>query len=242
MKKIRNILLTNDDGYNSIGINKVLDELNDSYNVYVVAPMYHQSGMSSALKIGKKMPLSRITDRIIALDGTPVNCVNYGLSALNISFDLVISGINDGLNIADDTLYSGTIGACYEAVLLNTPAIAFSSDNIVLAAKYVKRTLEAILEENLLDQGYVININFPDKEPIEGFRLTVPHHNDSRYDYLEEEGNICFTRRGSFDNPLPNSDLLALKEGYISITPLTRSNYHQAVYDKFYERIKGLKL
>lgn len=240
MKKIHNILLTNDDGYNSVGINKVLDSLQSDYNLFVVAPMYHQSGMSSALKIGKQMSIKRYDTNKIALDGTPVNCVNYGLSALNTKFDLVISGINDGLNIADDTLYSGTIGACYESLLLHTPAIAFSADDLDLAGKYIKRVLDCVIKEDLIHEGYLLNINFPSVEPVKGLRLTIPHHSDATYTYKEDQEFISFTRNGSFDKPAPNSDLAAIDEGYISITPLSRSNFNEKIYDKFHERILKL--
>src|SRR5574344_571157 len=123
-----NILLTNDDGYNSLGIQTLYTALQKYGKVYIIAPEHHMSGKSCSITITEGLVFKKYDEFIYSLDGTPADCVAYALGAFPIQFDLVVSGINDGLNISYDILYSGTIGACQQSLIYGIPTIAFSTN------------------------------------------------------------------------------------------------------------------
>ena len=110
------ILLTNDDGYQAEGLKVLYDYFSKFADVVIVAPLTVMSAKSVSIILGKAVEVRKINDHTFAMEGTPADCVAFGLSSLNKKFDLVISGCNDGLNISYDTMYSGTIGACLQAL------------------------------------------------------------------------------------------------------------------------------
>lgn len=185
MKKMK-ILVTNDDGYDSLGIKTLVNILKSYGEITVVGPKYHQSGMSMAVNLGyKPMAVKKLSEepgeRWYYMDATPSSCVKYGID--NIFYpdrpDIVFSGINHGLNAAMCSPYSGTIGAAKEAALGRIPSIAVSLDTFRKDADFsaVEELLPSILEP-LLDNmetrfGMFYNINFPDlpAEEIKGVRV-----------------------------------------------------------------------
>ena len=125
------VLVTNDDGYNAEGI-KLLTEIAESLakEVWVVAPSEENSGAGHSLTVRRSIDVSQLSDRKFSVDGTPTDCVIIALNQLmrDSKPDLVLSGINRGVNIAEDITYSGTIGAAYEAAIAGVRAIAFSQE------------------------------------------------------------------------------------------------------------------
>jgi 5'-nucleotidase len=124
------ILISNDDGYQAIGIQTLIDELKKIADLIVVAPDRNRSGSSSSLTLDKAVKVTKVDNNFYYTNGTPTDCVHIALTGLiNFIPDLVISGINHGPNMGDDTIYSGTVAAAMEGYLLNIPSFAISMEN-----------------------------------------------------------------------------------------------------------------
>ena len=166
-----NILITNDDGYNSKGI-KVLAEIMQKFgNVTVIAPKHHQSGMSMAVSIGfKQIAHKDLGNGWHYVDATPASCVKFGLNTMFLDNfpDVVVSGINHGSNASTASCYSGTLGAAAEAALNGIPAIGVSLDALHPDADFsgVERYFGEIFTKLMQDyptrHGVYYNVNFPD--------------------------------------------------------------------------------
>ncbi len=177
------ILLVNDDGFEAEGI-RVLEKVLSSYGheIWVSAPMRQMSGMSHAMTISREMEIRRESENHYCMDGTPVDCVLYAKRYEEGLFphdpDLVISGINNGYNLATDITYSGTCGAAREAVLCSWKAIAISSEryDYKKCATFIAERLPLLYDT--LDLESFMNINFPPSFNGE-MRLTIP--GDIRY-------------------------------------------------------------
>ena len=170
-----NILLTNDDGINALGIKKVEEILSEYGNVYVVAPLVEQSGKGCSINAFKGVKIHKINNNHIAVEGSPVDCVEVALAMLDVNFDLVVSGCNNGYNLSQDVMYSGTCGACVQANLAKKKAIALSIknyhyfDNLDVV---LKPTLDYVLKNDLLSENYFLNINFPTEVNHKGIKFT----------------------------------------------------------------------
>jgi 5'-nucleotidase len=232
------ILVTNDDGIHAAGLavaEKIAREISD--DVWVVAPETEQSGASHSLTLSMPLRLRQIAERRFALSGTPTDCVMMGLSqVMPEKPTLILSGVNRGSNLADDVTYSGTIAGAMEGTALGIPSIALSQSYgfgdsqeprwhcaQAQGADVVKRLLAIGWPEETL-----ININFPDAEPgeIAGIEITEQGKRDLQTATMEKRvdlrGNayywIGFKRLRS--NPNPGTDLRAIYDRKISITPL----------------------
>ena len=146
-----NILLTNDDGYNSEGIHILKELLNKYGTVVIVAPKGAMSAKSVSITLEKGIKVEQVDKTTFICEGTPADCVSFGCNALSIKFDLVVSGCNNGFNLSYDTMYSGTVGAALEALTYGIPSIAVSREynvstslqNITLAC-YLSCTFSVI--------------------------------------------------------------------------------------------------
>jgi 5'-nucleotidase len=182
-----NILLVNDDGYNSDGILALRDALLklDFVNIKLVAPYREQSASSHSLSIHSPLKSIKIDNDYYAIDdGKPADCVFIAINEIykNTKIDLVISGINHGCNIGEDISYSGTIGASIEAVLYNIPSISISqfynnSKNISFdsASKVIQDIVQRIYNNHFpLDNRRLLNINIPDVsfDKLDGYEIT----------------------------------------------------------------------
>ena len=160
------------------------------------------------------------------VDGTPADCVAFGLSSLNIRFDLVVSGCNDGFNISYDIMYSGTVGACLQALTYRKPAIAFSSeDGFDVVDKHFDRVMEHILTNNLLSTEYLLNVNFPLGEEVNNIIEThVYYRNESTY-YIQTENDKYLAWRELHDEECddPYSDVYAVYHHNVSITKIGKT-------------------
>ncbi len=231
-----NILLVNDDGYTSKGINLLKEVLLKYGDVYMVAPYEYMSGKSISLTIFEPLKIHKINDRSYAVEGTPADCVSFALTSLDIKFDLVISGINEGMNVTYDTLHSGTIGACIEALIYKTPAIAFSCHyNMEFVIDYVDMVMEYIFKHNLLSLDYLINVNFPYGNKIKGIIFSkLGYRNDKRGFRYDKENDLYVPIRTLIENDIDNLklDIDVIRNGYISITPLSASLFNEDLYLK----------
>lgn len=167
------ILITNDDGYDYKGINALAETLRAMGDLTVVAPKYHQSGMSMAVSIGfKQIAVKQLRpkpEEWYYVDGTPASCVKFALDEIfkDEKPDLIVSGINHGSNVASAALYSGTLGACREGALAGVPSVGVSIDSISMNPDFtcVKELFPGLLKK-ILDNwgdrfGVYYNVNFP---------------------------------------------------------------------------------
>lgn len=231
-----NILLTNDDGYTALGI-KTLKALLSKYGkVIVVAPKTVMSAKSVALNLVEPIEVIKESDDLYIVDSTPADCVAYALSNIDIKFDLVVSGINHGHNISYDTMYSGTIGACLQALTYRIPAIAISAEhNFKLVEEYFDEVMSYIKTHNLLSKEYLLNINFPLGDKVIGIKDTHIFYR-KEVTYYEPRGNNKYQALRKLKDEEcndANSDVYAVHHGYISISRLGRTlDYYEQSYNR----------
>lgn len=239
-----NILIVNDDGIKSKGLEILARALMPYGKVYVSAPAVEQSAQSHAITLGstieiKDVPLIPGTMRSIEVYGSPADAARAGLNLFNVNFGLVVSGINDGVNIAKDILYSGTVGAAKEARIYGVPAIAISADGLDLPYIYDEaiKTLGEIIENKMYEIDGILNVNFPKFtfEKTKGVMFTTQgrryYHSEfvrknDREDHYYLKGSINQFQEES------HTDVWAYNNGYVSITPLTLDRTDYKVFDK----------
>lgn len=239
-----NILIVNDDGIESKGIGILARALAPHGKIYVSAPLTEQSGKSQSISLKNKIeivdvPLVPGSIRSIAVNGTPADATRAGLSLFNVDFDLVVSGINNGPNIAKDVLYSGTVGAAYEAKIYGVDAIAVSADDLELDYLYdeVIKTLDEVIENEYYRFDGILNINFPKysyEKPL-GVQYTVQGQRYYHSEFIESKNENIYYHKGSMTqfSEEKNSDVWAYENGYISITPLTINRTDYEMLEKF---------
>ncbi|MDF2756132.1 MAG: surE [Nitrospira sp.] len=238
------ILVTNDDGIHSAGLTILAKALGRLGEVWVVAPDRERTAVAHAVTLHKPLRVHEMAKRVYAINGTPVDCVNLAL--LNIlprRPHLLVSGINKGVNLGDDVLYSGTVSAAVEGTILGVPSMAVSQEgreqfHFVTGGYYARRVARLILQRGLPEET-LINLNVPDRvvESITGVRVT------------------CLSRR-RFENPIiqkvdphgktyywiagtrvswsrsKDADHEAIEEGAVSLTPLHLDSTHYEVLDQ----------
>jgi len=239
------ILVTNDDGIHAPGLEiaeKIARSLSD--DVWVVAPETDQSGVAHALTLSDPLRLRKVDERHFAVRGTPTDCVIMGLKqVLGEKPDLVLSGVNRGQNIADDVSYSGTVAGAIEGTLLGIRSFALSQAfgresvehphfDCALAhgPDIIRRALEADIPPDVL-----MNVNFPDRaaDAIAGITVTRQGRRVPDWIRIEERADgrgrpyywIGFKHQ--IMDPPPETDLAALAEGRISVTPLSLDMTHE---------------
>jgi 5'-nucleotidase len=224
------ILVTNDDGVHADGLQMLADALGPLGDVVIVGPIQEASAIGHALTLRRPLRLETIGPNVFAVDGTPTDCVNVAIAhVLHGKPDLIVSGINKGWNLGDDVTYSGTVSGALEGALLGIPSIAVSTqykgDDVEYgpAAKAAATVAEAVLERGL-PKFTLLNINVPFGRN-KGFRVTVQAKRNhvtvvseridprNRPYYWIEEGENEW-------EPHDRSDYQAVRDGYISITPL----------------------
>jgi 5'-nucleotidase len=227
---MRRILVTNDDGYRSEGLEALAGALRVLGDVIVVAPMTEASAIGHALTLRRPLRLERIADRVFAVDGTPTDCVNIAVTQVFKALpDLVVSGINKGWNIGDDVTYSGTVAGALEGALLGAPAIAVSLQatrgdyDFSYAAAAAASAADAVLHHPLPARTF-LNINAPRGAP-KGVRVTVQakrNHVTSVAERHDPKGRPYYwIEEGQNDwEPHDRSDYQAVRDGYVSVTPL----------------------
>ena len=232
------ILLTNDDGFDAENIKILYKELSKNHEVWMVAPKNNCSGMSAAISYLNEIEVTKVDDRIYAVDGTPADCSYLGLlSIVDFEFDIVVSGINHGANIGNDVLYSGTVGAAVGGRNLKYPPIAISvasydAKDIEFITKKSIELIEKIVSSNEIFNGKVININFPDinEEEFKGVIATglskrgIPAK-PIRIDNQDSK-DLYKYRYNLSGEPLKDNfmtDAEAIKTGYVSVSVLDYS-------------------
>ena len=233
------ILITNDDGIHAHGIvvlERIARQLSD--DVTVVAPELDQSGVAHSLSLNDPLRLREISPRHFAVKGTPTDCVIMAVHRIlhDKRPDLVLSGVNVGHNLAEDVIYSGTVAAAMEGALLGIPSIALSQGyppggradvDWGCSETHGARVISDILAAGI-PRDVLVNVNFPARPASEvaGVSVTVQGRRDANLAGLEERfdgrGNPYYWIRygRSRSTPATGSDLEAIANGRISVTPL----------------------
>ncbi len=224
----KKILITNDDGIKGEGLLYLVKEIAKfSKDILVVVPNEEKSAVSHKMTLRKGLTLTKcesIYQNIptYTIDGTPSDCVKIGTLYLKFEPDYVISGMNNGLNLGCDILYSGTIAACFEAGLNNIKSLAFSCEREEFkAASNIKTVIKYINDNEKLKNELILNINLPITP--KGIKITTQGKNPFNTYYEEIDGKLYAkgVPLGKNTPQTPTSDVLQYHEGYISITPLT---------------------
>ena len=232
------ILLTNDDGINSPGIHKLAETLAEMGDVYVVAPDRERSATGHGITVYKPILIERVytiksAQAAWAVYGTPADCVKLAIAALLPEKpDLVVSGINRGANLGWDVLYSGTVSAAMEGVIMGVASIAVSLTShrwdidYSFAARFTRAVCRQV-EKDGPDSETIININVPDlpRPEIKGMRIT--RLGSRRYQNIFQErkdprGQTYYWLGGEVveEDQKTDSDVVSVNEGFISVTPI----------------------
>ena len=246
-----NILVTNDDGVRSKGLMELVKALSLVGIVSVVAPDRERSGMGHAVTMHRPLRVTEITTIPGAVtgfqvDGTPADCIKLGLEALlDHRPDLVVSGVNAGSNLGTDVLYSGTVSAAVEALIMGIPAFAISIADystewlgLDAAVALARRTAKAIQEKGL-PEDTLLNINLPrlPADQIRGIRITrvgIRRYRDFVEKRVDPWGRTYYWLTGEAIDleDGSDSDTNAVKEGFVSITPVRFQLTHEAFRDE----------
>ncbi|MCQ2086855.1 MAG: 5'/3'-nucleotidase SurE [Bacilli bacterium] len=234
-----NILLTNDDGYFATGIQLLKKKLSRYGTVVIVAPNVENSAKSVAITLGKPIKVEKVEKNVFSCSGTPADCVFFGLTNLNMEFDLVVSGCNNGWNISYDTLFSGTIGAALIGLIGRVKSISFSCEkNFPIVDKYFDVVMDFILNNNLLSTEHVLNVNFPLGDTVRGISIGRLYYRHDDYYFVKKEEGFYAMRNCQTDfSDDKNSDCYQVVNGIVSIVPLNKTYFSSDLYDKLKNKV-----
>ncbi len=237
------ILVANDDGYSAPGLEALVDALRPLAELAVVAPETNHSGASNSLTLGRPLSMHTAANGFTYLNGTPSDCVHVALTGmLGRRPDLVVAGINNGQNMGEDTLYSGTVAAATEGYLFGIPAIAFSLEekgwaHLDAAAKIAHDLVERAIK-NPLPAATLLNVNIPSRplDQMTGMRITrlgKRHPSEPVARMTSPFGDEIFWigPAGKVADNTPGTDFHAVAEGAVSITPLRFDLTHSEQID-----------
>ncbi len=237
-----NILVTNDDGVDSPGLEALASALKKLGTVYVVAPNRERTAAGHALTLHKPLRITKLNPRFYSVSGTPTDCVNLALKTIiKGKVGLVVSGINKGVNLGDDVTYSGTVSAALEGVIMGIPSIAVSQEgrqrfHFRVGAAYALRMARLVLEKGLPEET-LLNMNIPDrpKHKIQGVRITTlgrRRFDNPIIEKVDPNGRKYYWIAGTRIswNRQPNSDHSVLRKGFVSVTPIHLDvTHHEAM-------------
>jgi 5'-nucleotidase len=228
------ILISNDDGYQAAGIVALYEALKDVAEVEVIAPEQNNSAKSNALTLHSPLYVHRASNGFRYVNGTPADCVHIALSGLlDYRPDLVVSGINNGANMGDDTIYSGTVGAAMEGYLFGIPAIAFSQiergwTHLDAAAAKARKIVLALQSQHLITPTpWLLNVNIPNL-PYEEIgamklcRLGRRHAAEKVIMQQSPRGDTMYWigAAGPVKDDAEGTDFHATAQGHMAMTPL----------------------
>lgn len=233
------ILLTNDDGIAAEGLvalERIARQLSD--DVWICAPELEQSGAGRGITLTSPLRVNRLDDKRFSITGTPTDCVIIGVNDLmDAPPDLILSGVNRGANLGEDVTYSGTVAGALQGMAMGIRSVALSQalyrfhDDVVAPYETSEHFAPGILQrlvEGPWPDGVVMNVNFPDMAPeavtgvevtVQGFRDAAQVHAERRTD-LRGRHYYWMGFRGGRQNPPEGTDLRAVIDGRISVTPL----------------------
>lgn len=228
------ILVSNDDGYRAEGIHRLREALATLAEVTVVAPDRNKSGASNSLTLDVPLRVFESEPGVYFVPGTPTDCVHLAISGLfDFEHDMVVSGVNDGPNLGDDVLYSGTVAAALEGRFLGLPTIAVSlctsgahGGHFATGAEVARRLVARLLEKPL-EPTLILNVNVPDVPlgKLRGFRasrLGFRHRSAPVMRAQDPRGRPVYWvgPAGAEQDAGPGTDFDTVARGYVSVTPL----------------------
>ena len=245
------ILITNDDGIDSKGLELIIEIVRDiTSNYIVVAPKNNCSGYSHSITLSRPIRLNKLSDKLYSCDGSPTDCVMIALSEIfkNKKPDLIISGINSGENLGDDVTYSGTVGAALEGAFSNIKSIAISKSRPGLNEKdewtAVRKFIPDIIDNFFTKKSMIVNVNVPNvsSSKVKGTKYTKLARRKPKGKFLvrKDDKGIPYywlTTERSKGKIESNTDIWAINNKYISITPLRLD----ITDSSFLEKNMGLK-
>jgi 5'-nucleotidase len=226
------ILVSNDDGYFAPGIVALANAMRALGEVTVVAPEQNQSGASHSLTLNRPLSVHQAENGFRYVNGTPTDCVHIALTGLlDERPDIVVSGINNGLNMGDDTIYSGTVAAAMEGFLFGVPSFAFSLvdkdwTHLDAAARVAQRVVSRVMASNPVGP-FLLNVNIPnhqrvDEAPIVVSRLGKRHPSEPVHRMESPRGGTIYWigAAGAARDAGPGTDFHTVAQGGVAVTPL----------------------
>jgi|UniRef100_A0A7C4EKY0 5'-nucleotidase len=226
------ILVTNDDGFFSRGIQILAESLKELGQVYIVAPDRDRSSVSHALTMHRPLRVDLIRENCYSVNGTPTDCIVVAVEKiLPREPDLIVSGINKGANLGEDITYSGTVSAAIEGTILGVPSFAISlvgerPFKYETASHYALKIARYILQR-ALPQDTLLNVNVPNKplQEIKGIKITKQgkrSYENSIHEIFSPWGEKQYWIGGGVVSwqKMEGTDIQAIMEGYVSVTPL----------------------
>ena len=229
------ILVSNDDGYRAEGILRLKAALEPLGSVTIVAPDRNRSGASNSLTLDVPLRVFEAEPSVYYVIGTPTDCVHLAISGLfDFEHDMVVAGVNDGPNLGDDVLYSGTVAAAVEGRFLGLPTLAISlctepqsGRHFETGARVARQLLEQLLAQPLGERALILNVNVPDVpfDELEGFRATrlgFRHRSEQVIEARDPRGRPVYWvgPAGPEQDAGPGTDFHAVAHGFVSVTPL----------------------
>ncbi len=254
-----NILVCNDDGVYAEGMRLLANSLRKIGKVTIIAPDRNRSGASNSLTLDHPVRVKALEENVISVEGTPTDCVHLALTGLlKEPQDIVVSGVNEGSNLGDDVLYSGTVAAAIEGRFLGLPAIAISLGaqggvNALTSLYYetachVASRLVQHLNADPLPATTILNINVPNVplQELVGYQVTrlgTRHQAEPTIRQLDPRGRPVYWvgPPGLEQDAGPGTDFHAIHSRCVSITPLQVDFTHYQVFDQLVKWIDGLK-
>ena len=234
------ILLSNDDGYFAPGLAALADALHGLGEVVVVAPEQNRSGASNSLTLDRPLHLKKAANGFYFVNGTPTDCVHLAVTGMLDELpDIIVSGINHGANMGDDTIYSGTVAAATEGYLLGIPSIAisltsFESNNFATAGLVARQLVERFIRDPIREP-VLLNVNVPDipnadLKGMEVTRLGRRHKAEPVIKMMSPRKETVYWigATGAAADAGPGTDFNAIERGVVSITPLQIDLTHAA--------------
>jgi 5'-nucleotidase len=248
------ILVSNDDGYRAEGIQRLRAALATLAEVTVVAPDRNRSGASNSLTLDVPLRVFEAEPGVYFVPGTPTDCVHLAISGLfDFEHDMVVSGINDGANLGDDVLYSGTVAAAVEGRFLGLPTIAVSLCTSGAAGGHfetgaeVARLLVTHLLKSPLQRALILNVNVPDVPfaQLKGFRasrLGYRHRSAAVMKAQDPRGRAVYWvgPAGAEQDAGPGTDFDTIAQGFVSVTPLQVDLTRHAALPEVTDWLAGL--
>jgi len=248
------ILVCNDDGYRAEGIDRLRTALEPLAEVTVVAPDRNRSGAGNSLTLEVPLRVYGAGPGVYYVPGTPTDCVHLAITGLfDFEFDMVVSGVNDGPNLGDDVLYSGTVAAAIEGRFLGLPTLAVSLCTSAESGRHfgtgarVARELVAGLLQRRLDPTLILNVNVPDRpyEELTGYaatRLGSRHRSESVQRVRDPRGHHVYWigAAGESQDAGQGTDFDAVAAGRVSVTPLSIDLTRHAVLRDLDRWLEGL--
>lgn len=252
---LERILVTNDDGIHAPGLEtaeKIARELSD--DVWIVAPEFEQSGAGHSLSLTEPLRLRRLDERRFAVRGTPTDAVMLAMNHLmgDARPTLVLSGVNRGVNLGEDITYSGTVAGAIEGTIAGVPSIALSQAyasrerkvSFASAEQHAPDIIRHLVEIDWPDE-VLMNVNFPPaEETVKGIRATRQGRRDLSDLFVDKRKDprgfsyYWFGLSRTMDSGDAQSDLTAIQDGWISVTPLHINLTHEAMVEKLAQALK----